>query len=233
MSIGEIYLVAGATGGLGQQIVSRLLLRGKHVRALVRDVQKSRALLGENLEHVQGDTRQPDALHEAVNGVSTVICVTGTRSPEGANSPEAVDYEGVRNLVNAAKASGVAHFMLISSIGATQPDHPLNKQFGRVLEWKQKGEQALRRSGVAYTIIRPGGLTDEPGGQQAIQIGQGDKLSGRIARADVAEVCLQALSHPNTVNTTFEVIGVEGEPPSDWDAFFADLKRDEKESENA
>jgi uncharacterized protein YbjT (DUF2867 family) len=227
MAMEEIYLVAGATGALGQQIVSRLLRRGKHVRALVRDKTKGRALLGENLELVQGDIRQIDTLHEAARDVKIVICATGTRSAEGANDPQAVDYEGVRNLVNAAKGAGVQHFLLVSSLGVTQENHPLNN-FGRVLEWKKKGEDALRASGLDYTIIRPGGLTDEPGGQRALKLDQGDKISGRVSRADVADISLQALTHPNARNVTFELIEAEGQQPGSLDPLFDGLKSDQE-----
>jgi uncharacterized protein YbjT (DUF2867 family) len=231
MGMGEIYLVAGATGGIGQHIVSRLLRNNAHVRALVRDHAKGRALLGENLELAVGDTRRIDTLQDAANGVSVVICATGTRTPEGMNTPEEVDFEGVRNLMWAAQQANVKHFLLISSIAVTHPEHPLN-QFGHVLDWKQKGEQALRESGLTYTIVRPGGLNDEPGGSKAIQIEQGDTISGTVSRSDVAEVCVRALSHNSARNATFEVINAEGEPPQDWDALFAALKSDLEVSAN-
>ena len=232
MAMEAIYLVAGATGGLGQQIVSRLLRQNKHVRALVRDRLKGRALLGENLELAQGDMRQIDTLHEAVQNVTTVICVTGTRTSEGGNNPQAVDYEGVRNLANAAKGAGVQHFILVSSLGVTHDDHPLNNM-GRVLEWKKKGEDALRASGLTYTIIRPGGLTDEPGGQRALKLDQGDKISGRISRADAADIILQALHNPHALNATFEVIEVEGQQPDKLDSLFESLKSDQEAAANA
>lgn len=221
----EIFLVAGATGGVGQQLVSKLLRRGEHVRTLVRDANRARAVLGENLEHMVGDATQPETLPRIFEGVQTVLCTIGSRAVEGKANPEHIDYGGVVNLVEAAKAANVQHVLLVSSIGATDPTHPVN-QFGRVLEWKLKGENHLRASGLSYTIVRPGGLTDDPGGQAALQIGQGDTLSGRITRADTAEVCLQALAHPTTFGTTFEIIAADGSPPDDWDALFADLKTD-------
>lgn len=221
----DIYLVAGATGRLGQPIVSRLLRRNRHVRALVRDLQKGRALLGENLELVQGDTRQIDTLHDAVNGVHTVLCATGSRTPEGVNSPEQVDYVGVRNLVMVAKQANVQRFLLVTSIAVTRPEYSLN-QSGHVLEWKHKGEDVLRESGLDYTIVRPGGLTDEPGGEKALRVEQGDQLSGSISRDDLAEVCLRALDHSAAHHATFEVVEADGAPPSDWAALFEGLRPD-------
>ena len=224
----DIYLVAGATGGVGQQIVSKLLRRNEHVRALVRDLTKARALLGENLELVEGDARRIDSANEAVQGVQVVICALGARPGNDQNTPEQVDYEGVQNLVMAARNAGVARFVLVSSLAVTRPDHPLN-QYGRVLDWKRKGEDALRSSGLVYTIIRPGGLTDDPGGAAAVQFDQGDRASGRISRADVAEIVMQALARDSAHNVTFEVIGGEGSAPvsaEQWDALFAGLRSD-------
>ena len=224
----DIFLVAGATGGVGQQIVSKLLRRNEHVRALVRDLTKARALLGENLELVEGDARRIDSANEAVQGVQVVICALGARPGNDQNTPEQVDYEGVRNLVMAAQTAGVQRFVLVSSLAVTKPDHPLN-QYDRILDWKLKGEDALRSSGLVYTIVRPGGLMDAPGGATALQFDQGDRITGRISRADVAEVVLQALERDSARNVTFEIIGGEGSIPAssdDWDSLFATLRSD-------
>src|SRR5690606_27878639 len=219
----EIYLVAGATGKLGQEIVSRLLLKNRHVRAFVRDATKGRALLGENLEVVEGDIRRIDTIHEVLQGVHTVICATGAREPEGQNGPEEVEYEGVRLMATVAANSGVARFVLVSALGVAQaenaPDH-----LTQALEWKRKGEEALRESGVAYLIVRPGRLTEEAGGQQGIKLGSSIAISGEISRADLAEVILQALARENISNVTFEVVGTQGPAPQsdeDWNRIFA------------
>jgi uncharacterized protein YbjT (DUF2867 family) len=93
-----------------------------------------------------------------------------------------------------------------------------------VLDWKFKGEEVLRQSGLNYTIIRPGGLKNTPGSKHALIFDQGDQVSGTISRADLAEVCLHALHHPNSDCTTFEVI--EGEPcqQPDWVRLFSVLQ---------
>lgn len=228
----DIYLVAGATGGLGQQLVSKLLLAKQHVRVLARDLQKARALLGENLEVAVGDTRQIDTVHEALLGIHTVICTTGARAVDTGSDPRQIDFEGVQNLVTAAANAGAQRFVLVSSIGVTRPDHPLNR-FGNVLQWKARGEEAVRTAGIPYTIVRPGGLSDEPGGQKGIRLGQGDTLSGRVSRADVAEVVLRALAFDQTRQTTFEVIEADGPPPGDWESLFAALRPDFEMSANA
>jgi uncharacterized protein YbjT (DUF2867 family) len=216
-------LVAGATGGVGSHIVRKLLDRGAAVRVLVRDAAKARKMFGDGAAIVVGDTRNPETLGAALEGARAVICATGSGTPLGDNTPEKVDYEGVRNLAEAAKTAGVEQFVLVSSIAVTKPDHPLNA-FGKVLSWKLKGEDALRASGLTYTVIRPGGLRDEPGGRTALRFDQGDRIMGMISREDVAEVCIQALGRPAAFNVTLEVVAMDGQPPVDWDVLFGALR---------
>ncbi|MEP7292838.1 MAG: SDR family oxidoreductase [Chloroflexota bacterium] len=221
-------LVAGATGGVGRQLVGKLLSQDQDVRALVRDLAQGNALFGAQpcLQLVEADVRQPETLAPALDAVRAVICAIGAKAPAGDGSPEKIDYEGVRNLVEAAQAAGIARFVLVSSISVTHPENELNN-FGRVLDWKLKGEDFLRASGLNYTIIRPDWLSDEAGGKTAFRIGQGDKISGgRISRSDVAAFCLAALDDISTYHTTFEVTNDDGDPPENLSTLFAALKTD-------
>jgi uncharacterized protein YbjT (DUF2867 family) len=104
----------------------------------------------------------------------------------------------------------------------TQEDHILNKMFDNVLDWKFRGEEALRASGVPYTIVRPGGLTDEPGGRRSVVFRQGDEGAGTIPRADVARVCVAALGSVAALNKTFEISSGDTPPSGELaDAFIA------------
>ena len=152
----QIVLVAGATGQTGQQIVRHLQQQGFHVRALVRDPSKvNDQQLGPDTEYVVGDVKDRATMDAAMSGASAVISSVGARGKDGPDRPEMVDYEGVRNLVDAAKAARVRQFVLVSSRGVTQPDNPLNRMFGNILVWKLKGEDYLRASGLAYTDRSP------------------------------------------------------------------------------
>ena len=219
-------LVAGATGQTGSLIVSELLSSGYAVRALVRDTAKARKLLGEKVELVQGDIKDPATLAAAFAGTDAVISAVGARGAKGTDRPEAIDYQGVKNLVDAAVASKTRQFVLVSSRSVTQPDNSLNKVFGNVLIWKLKGEDALRASGIAYTVVRPGGLLNAAGGDKDIVFEQGDTVSAQttITRADVARVCVEALKYPEARNRTFEISVKAGPPVTDWRAKFAALK---------
>jgi len=121
--------------------------------------------------------------------------------------------------IESIKAYGrkkLPQFVLVSSAGVTRPGRPginldeqppavrLNDQLGGILTWKFKGEDSLRQSGIPYTIIRPCALTEEPGGKELI-CEQGDNITGKISRDDVAEICIQALKEHKACNVTFEV----------------------------
>jgi uncharacterized protein YbjT (DUF2867 family) len=223
----KVVLVAGATGQTGRLVVQQLAAEGFTVRALVRDKAKAEEL-GAGVELVQGDVKDPASLAAAFTGVDAVVSAIGARAAKGPDSPEFIDYQGVKNLAEAAARARVGQFVLVSSRSVTQENHPLNKMFGDVLKWKLQGENALRASGVPYTIVRPGGLLNGPARQKTVVFSQGDTETGQttITRADVADICVQALRHPEARNRTLEAHSVAGPAVSDWRALFAALKPD-------
>jgi uncharacterized protein YbjT (DUF2867 family) len=226
----DTLLVAGGTGRTGQQVVRQAVEQGYEVRVLTRDTARARELFGDRIVAVEGDVREPDSLKSAFEGVRYVISAIGSNSRhDPTNTPEAVDYRGVQALVDAAKAAGVEQFVLVSSMGVTRITHPLNRFVDNILLWKALGENALRFSGVGYTIVRPGGLTDEPGGSAGFRVGQGDTMSeGRIPRADVAAVCLAALGNPAARDKTFEIVADPASERIDPARLFAPLGVDDK-----
>jgi uncharacterized protein YbjT (DUF2867 family) len=444
-----IILVAGATGGVGKRVLRRLVERNYQVRALVRDAQKARELLGNQVELCEADITIPETLTpELMDSVSAIICCTGVKvqpvggdtpdrakyyqgikfyMPEVVDSPEIVDYQGIKNLLQSAakqlatvpsdaklifdfihptndiketwgavddvvmggvsqssiqlrentalftgnvstensggfvsvrtknfkiplnlsgyqgielrvkgdgnrykffirtdpKWDGVAYsysfdtepetwitvripfnsltpvfraktmdfadsldpsqisslqlmlskfeydkelnpkftpghftlqvesikayggatlpqFVMISSAGVTRPGRPginleeeppavrMNDQLGGILTWKLRGEDAVRESGIPYTIIRPCALTEEPG-NQALVFEQGDNIRGKVSREDIAELCLTVLEQSKACNVTFEV----KEDPNVKKSFkvdlFSSLKTDNKD----
>ncbi len=221
-----LVLVAGATGGTGRALVSNLLAEGYAVRAFVRDAAKARVVLGDDVGYMEGDVRDIATIRPAMAGVTYAISAIGAGRGDPENGPEAVDFGGVANLANAAAGAGVQQFVLVSSSGVTQEDHFLNKVMDNVLLWKFKGEEVLRNAGVPYTIVRPGGLVNKPGGSEALVFAQGDTTAGRINREDVALICIAALGNSAAINKTFETYSSEQPGDNDWDAMFGALAAD-------
>ncbi|MGF1600993.1 MAG: SDR family oxidoreductase [Thermosynechococcaceae cyanobacterium] len=155
------------------------------------------------------------------------------------NSPQKVDDEGVRHLVEAAPRT-LQRFVLISSCGVLRRQQfPFNilNAFG-VLDAKLKGETALIESGLPYTIIRPGRLIDGPytsydlntllqaktDGQYDVVLGQGDSLSGEASRIDVANAAVECLTATMTENKAFDLINQNPRPDTiDWPRLFEAL----------
>ena len=227
-----LVLVAGATGRTGRLVVSNLLEQGYPVRALVRDMDRGHEILGEGVEYAEGDVRDIDSLRAAMQGASSLIITIGSSRKDGSdNGPEFVDYGGVKNLAQAAADISVQQVVLMSSAGVTHEDHVLNQMFDNLLIWKSRGEDALRGSGVDYTIVRPGGLMETPGDETAVVFEQGDRRTGMISREDVALVCVAALQVPAARNKTFEVFGSEEQAPNDWTNLYRSLKSDKEPNE--
>jgi uncharacterized protein YbjT (DUF2867 family) len=228
---GETVLVAGATGRTGKHVVEQLLTRDYRVRALVRDAAKARAELPSGVEIVTADVRDPKTLEAPMKGAMYVISAIGAsgRGGDPANGPRQVDFEGVRNLAQTANAAGVKHLVLVSS-AATSKAATYPVEFMRpILAAKFEGEQALRGSGVPYTVVKPGGLLDEPGGAKEVSFAQGDETPGRIPRADVAAVCVAVLGRESAMGKTFEIFsGAGGSNAAEWASVVAGLAADAK-----
>ncbi len=126
-----------------------------------------------------------------------------------------VDGAGVENLVHAAVAANVEHFVFESSIGVgdSREGMPamLRLPLWHVLNQKNHAESVLRTSGFPYTIIRPGGLTNAPGTGDVLVGEGGESVSGSISREDVARLMIAALFTPEAENRTFEVVGRDGQ----------------------
>ena len=101
----------------------------------------------------------------------------------------------------------------------------MNDQLGGILTWKLRGEDAVRGSGIPYTIVRPCALTEEPGGQR-LTVEQGDNLRGKISREDAATLCVEALQQPHACNLTFEVSAQPETGLVHWSDLFGSLQPD-------
>ena len=210
------FCVIGANGRTGSQCVRGCLERNLPVRVTSRsglyggpvrdDAQRSL------MTTMVCDVTDPTTIANAVQGSRAVIFAASASKNGG--TPSQVDNQGLIDVAKACIAAKVPHLVIVSSGSVTRPDSPVFKflnLFGRIMEEKIKGEDAVRDlyrnvEGCTYTVVRPGGLTeDPPRGVAALELNQGDTKSGRISRADVASICIEATFYPNfTAARTFE-----------------------------
>ena len=224
-------LVTGATGQTGSIVYQKLQKEQNfEVRGFARSPEKVQELFGSTEGFYFGDIKDRESLNPALTDCQGLVILTSA-SPkiaappkpeerpqfeyESDGMPELVDYQGQKNQIDAAIALGVKHIVLVGSMGGTNENHPLNQMGnGKILVWKRKAEEYLVNSGVNYTIIRAGGLLNQPGGVRKLIVGDNDELLNNppdgiptsIPRADVAEVVVQALQQPSAINKAFDLM---------------------------
>jgi uncharacterized protein YbjT (DUF2867 family) len=197
--------VAGATGETGRRIVTELVGRNIPVRALVRDINNAKAILPPDVELVEGDVLDSASLTTALGDSTVVLCATGAKPSFDPTGPYKVDFEGTKNLVDVSKAKGIQHFVLVSSLCTSQLFHPLNL-FWLILVWKKQAEEYIQKSGLTYTIVRPGGLKNEDNSDAIIMQSADTLFEGSIPRQKVAQVCVESLTEPNARNKVVEIV---------------------------
>ena len=211
--------VAGATGETGRRIVSQLLDRGIEVRAFVRDTEKARSIFPAGVEIVTGDVLRVDTLQDALAGCTVVFCATGARPSFDPTGPYLVDFEGTKNLVNASKAAGIEQFVLVTSLCVSKLLHPLNLFWG-ILVWKKWAEEYLQRSGLTYTIVRPGGLKNDDNDDRIVMQGLDSLFDGSIPRTKVAQVCVEAIGNESSRNKIVEIVARPDAPEKTFAELF-------------
>jgi uncharacterized protein YbjT (DUF2867 family) len=227
-------LVLGGTRGTGREIVRRLLHDGYRVRVLARDPAAARETLDPAVEVVAGDVTKRESLPGAMADVDHLIFTAGvTQRPAGEALMRATNYDGIRNTLAACRDAGFqGRFLYMTVLGVTRSSLAawlLNLVKSNTLKWRRLAEEEIRGSGLDYTIVRAGILTNAPGGRRAIEVTTEDPplaFRHKISREDVAELFVQALKHRGTRRTTFGIFGGTGSRPAAWDVLFGALKPD-------
>lgn len=199
--------LAGASRGVGHEILKGLIAQNQQVRALVRSHSTASELQAMGVETAIADALNPEQLEQAMTGlkIETVISTIGGKPQDG----ERADYLGNKNLIDAAVKAGVKRFILVTSIGSGESVVALPPQalaaLKDVLAEKEKAEQHLIASGLTYTIIRPGGLKSEPATGNGV-LTEDPKIAGTIHRADVADLICRCLMSDRANNKIFSAV---------------------------
>lgn len=204
-------MIAGGHGRVAMHLIAQLAESGNQAVGLIRNPDHATdiAALGGSsvvvdLEHVTAR-----GLADLVEGTDAVVFAAGAGPGSGAARKRTVDLGAAVRLIEAAQLAGIARYVMVSAINADAFDPDSDDVFQIYLRAKSEADRALRESGLDWTIVRPGGLTD---GDATGRIRIGPKVPrGSIPRMDVATVLRECLREPGSVGAQFEL--VSGDTP--------------------
>lgn len=208
MTTASYIFLAGASGGVGQEIAKCLTAQQLKVKALLRTQAARDGLEAMGIEVVMGDALNVGDVERAMLANEPIDAVISTIGglPKDA---ERADYLGNKNLIDAAVKAGAQKFILVSSIGSGNSAVALPAQalqtLGPVLAEKEKAENYLIASGLTYTVIRPGGLKSEPTTGNGV-LTENPRIAGTIHRADVALLVCRCLNSERPNNKILSAI---------------------------
>lgn len=215
-------LVTGGTGFIGRHLVERLVERGDRLTALVRDPRKAGWMAERGVRVVPGGLDDGAALAEATAGQEVVYHLAGTLGAHSERDYRHTNETGTANLAAAARRHGEPRLVLVSSLaaaGPTRPGRPLEggeppapvSAYGRS---KLGGEEAVRASGVPWTIVRPP-LVYGPWDREVLKVfrgarlpwvpvsGDGSQELSAVYAPDLAAALLAVAASPATVGRVY------------------------------
>ena len=205
-------VIAGGHGKVARRLARLLVARGDRVRGLIRNPDHADDLRADGSDPVVLDleTADPQAIAPAIEGADAVVFAAGAGPGSGPERKWTIDRDGAIKLLEAAGAADVPRYVMISSTGAESPPDD-DSVFSVYLRAKAEADAALAASDRAWTIVRPGFLTDDPGtGRVRIQT---DPTREKVPRDDVAAVLDAILHEPRAMHVTLYVVA--GDDPID------------------
>ena len=200
-------LVAGANGQTARQLTRMLVENGHEVRGLIRKEEQMQNVESDGAEPALVDLEQDEAdgkVGEAVEGCDAVIFAAGAGPGSGNERKETMDRDGAIKLIEAAEKHGARRYLMLSTMGADDPESR-DEKMQPYMRAKGEADERLRNSGLDYTVIRPGRLTDDAGTGNIAAAESLDQY-GEIPREDVARTFVAALEAENTPGKTFEIL---------------------------
>lgn len=198
----EKILIVGASGNTGKRVIE-ILSNSESFEpvAMIRKEEQKEIFDDMDVKWVLADLEEK--VDHALQGIDKVIFAAGSGGKTGPEKTIAIDQDGAIKMIDAAKKAKVKKFVMLSSLGADDPSQ--NEKLEVYLGAKQKADEYLRESGLDYTILRPGALTDDMG---LAKVKLAEKLNevGEISRDDVAFLLVMSLADPLVKNKTIEAI---------------------------
>jgi uncharacterized protein YbjT (DUF2867 family) len=203
--------VVGGHGKIALRLLRLLSERGDRARGLIRNPDHAAEVEATGATAVGADVENLDAdgIARSIAGVDAVVFAAGAGPGSGPARKHTVDYGGAVKLIEAARMNDIPRYLIVSAIGVNRPER-WSDEMRPYLEAKAGADAELSESGLDYTIVRPGGLTDDPG-SGTIDAAEDLGRYGRIPRDDVAATLLACLDEPATVGKAFDLLA--GETP--------------------
>jgi uncharacterized protein YbjT (DUF2867 family) len=201
--------IAGGHGKVARLLEELLVKRDESAVGLIRNPDHAEDLRELGAEPVLCDLEADDDVAAAISGADTVVFAAGAGAGSGAERKRTMDLGGALKLIDAAKGEGISRFLIVSSMGAADPPPEGGGSFGEYLRAKAGADRALAESGLDYTIVRPGRLTDDPPTGRVTVAQRLDR--GSVSRADVAAVLLACIDIEHTIGRDFDLLS--GETP--------------------
>jgi uncharacterized protein YbjT (DUF2867 family) len=201
-------VIVGGHGKIAMRLEKLLAERGDSPRGIIRQTEQADDLEAIGAEPIVLDIENRE-ISDAVAGADAVVFAAGAGAGSGPARKLTVDYGGAVALIEAANQHEIRRYLMVSAIGANRPER-WSDQMRPYYEAKADADKALAESGLDYTIVRPGRLTDDPGTGK-VEVAERLERSGSVARDDVAAVLAEALRADNTIGKAFDLLG--GETP--------------------
>ena len=204
--------IAGAHGQIARRLTRLLAARGDRIRGLIRNPAHADDVRADGAEPVLLDLEKAgaDEVAAAIDGADAVVFAAGAGPGSGAARKMTVDRDGAVALVRAAEAAGVGRYVIVSSVGAEAPPDG-DDVFSVYLRAKAEADQAVMASSLAWTVVRPGPLTDAPGtGTVRLET---EPFRADVTRDDVARVVAATLAEPRSAGLKLYV--ADGDVPVD------------------
>ena len=205
--------ITGASGKTGYRVAEEAMSAGFDVRLITRSNSEIPESIKACERYLLSDTNGL-TLDYALKDCDSLVIATGARPSIDLTGPAKVDYLNIQKQVESCKRQKIRRVVLVSSLCAGKLIHPLNF-FGLILIWKRLGEKSLQKSGLDWTVVRPGGLNENETNlknQNILFSGPQTQEEGSIPRRLVAKCCIEALKTKDSIEKIIEITSSEENP---------------------
>ncbi len=197
-------VIVGGHGQVAMRLEKLLAERGDSPRGIVRRTEQADDLEAIGAEPIVLDIENVE-IGDAVAGADAVVFAAGAGPGSGPARKRTVDYGGAVELIEAATQHEIRRYLMVSAIGANHPEG-WSDEMRPYYEAKAQADKLLSESGLDFTIVRPGRLTDEPG-MGMVKVAEQLDTGGSVSRDDVALVLAECLRADNTIGKAFDLLG--------------------------